>query len=129
MGLDKKYLLCGLSYAVVGMLLGIYMGMSKDHSQFVTHAHLLLVGFVASFVYGAIHKLWLTGTGPGVANFQFILHHVSALVMLTGLFLMFGKYVPEELAGPILGIASIGVLTGMLLMMVMVLRSPVSKPA
>jgi len=123
MNFDKKYLLSALSFAMIGLLLGIFMGISGDHTQFVTHAHILLVGFVVSFIYSVIHKLWLGGPKSAVATTQFFLHHVSALVMFVALYLMFGKIVPQEQAGPILGIASLGVFGGMLLMMTMVVRS------
>ena len=110
-------------------LLCIYMGMSKDHTQFITHAHILLVGFVASFIYGVVHKLWLGENRSGLATTQFFLHHTAAIVMLCGLFLMFGKFASEETVGPILGIASIGVFLGMLLMLLMVVRTPNAKLA
>ncbi|HEY8026765.1 MAG TPA: hypothetical protein VIF60_19655 [Burkholderiaceae bacterium] len=129
MGYDKKYLLFALTYAAIGMGLGIYMGMSQDHGQFVTHAHILLVGFAVSFIYGVIHKLWLESASAGMSMAQMLVHQISAVVMLAGLFLMFGKIVPEETAGPILGIASIGVLIGMLLMIAMVLRATAANSA
>jgi len=127
MNFDKKYLLSALSFALIGLLLGIVMGMSGDHIQFVTHAHILLVGFVVSFIYSVIHKLWLGEPKSTIASAQFFLHHVSALVMFVALYLMFGKIVPQEQAGPVLGIASIGVFVGMLLMLTMVLRSKVES--
>ena len=43
--------------------------------------------------------------------------------MITGLFLLFGNFVPEPTIGPILGFASITVLVGALLMLYMVLKT------
>jgi len=120
---DRKFLLCAFAYAVVGMSLGVYMGASKNHAQFVTHAHILLVGFVVSFIYALVHKLWLSGVSSALAAAQFYLHHVAALVMLAGLFVLFGGLAPEAAVGPVLGISSIGVLLAALLMLWMILKS------
>ncbi|WP_350015494.1 TonB-dependent receptor [Rhodanobacter sp. IGA1.0] len=123
MTLDRKFLLCGFAYAVAGMGLGMYMAASHDHSLFAAHAHILLVGFVVSFVYALIHKLWLPGAAGRVAGFQFYLHQLAALAMAVGLVLLYGGKVPEAVIGPVLGLASLGVLIALLLMAWMVLRS------
>ena len=121
---DRKYLVWAMSYAVAGMGLGVFMGASHDHTQHVTHAHILLVGFVASFIYGAIHKLWLGGNAGALAKAQFFVHQAGALAMLIGLLLLFGQLAPLNVLDPILGLASITVLVGAVLMLVMVVRSP-----
>lgn len=123
MAFDRKFLLCAFVYAVLGMSLGVYMGASKIHVQFVTHAHILLVGFVVSFIYALVHKLWLSGVPGALSTAQFYLHQLAALVMLIGLFLLFGGFAPEETIGPILGMSSIGVLAAALLMLWMILKS------
>ena len=122
MTFDRRYLLCALVYAVLGLSLGIYMAASQNHAELVTHAHILMVGFVVSFVYGTIHRLWLVAPGAGIANLQFFLHQVSAITMATGLFLLFGNMAPMEKLEPILAIAANGVLLALLLMIYMVVR-------
>ena len=130
MNFDRKYLLFSLAYVALGMGLGVYMGASHEHGQLVTHAHILLVGFVVSFIYSLIHKLWLQQPSRGLANAQFLCHQVGAAVMLVGLFLMFGGFVPEPTIGPVLGISSVVVLLGALLMIALVLKFPAAtKPA
>ncbi|MGV3740792.1 MAG: hypothetical protein ACO1NO_00600 [Burkholderiaceae bacterium] len=122
MSMDRKYLIAALAYAVIGMALGIHMAASHNHVQHVTHAHILLIGFVVSFVYGIIHKLWLVQAGAGLAKIQFAIHQLGAIVLLVGLFLLYGNFIPEPTLGPIMGIASVCILIGMLLMMVLVLK-------
>lgn len=122
MNFDRRYLVFALGYAVLGMVLGIYMAASHNHAEFITHAHILLVGFVVSFIYGTIHKLWLVAPGRGIANLQFVLHQASAITMTGGLFLMFANMVPESTLEPILAASSLAVLLGMLLMVYMVIR-------
>ena len=123
MTLDRKFLVCGLAYAVFGMGLGIYMAASKNHGHFIAHAHILLVGFVVSFVYGLIHKLWISASSARTAKVQFYLHQLSALVMGIGLLLFYsGLY--QETLDPVLAASSLGVLAGALLMVYLVVRFP-----
>jgi hypothetical protein len=123
MGFDRKYLIWALGYAAFGLCVGIYMAASKNHGQLVAHAHILLVGFVVSFIYGIIHKLWLDRPGKVVTKLQFVLHHVSAITMFSSLLLLYGNVLPETTLGPILGASSIGVLAAMLLMIYMVFKA------
>jgi hypothetical protein len=122
MNLDRRYLVWSLCYAVLGMTLGIYMAASHNHAEFITHAHILLVGFAVSFIYGTIHRLWLVEPGRTIANLQFVLHQASAITLTGGLFLMFANMVPAPTLEPFLAASSIAVLLGMLLMIYMVIR-------
>src|SRR5215469_986665 len=101
MNLDTRFLIWALSFAVVGLALGIYMGASHNHAELATHAHILLVGFVISFVYGMIHRLWLDQPSRGLANVQFVLHQAAAVTMSLALFLMYANMLPESTVGPI----------------------------
>lgn len=127
MQVDKKFLLCGFVYAILGMGLGNYMGASHDHAQFVTHAHILLVGFVVSVIYGVVHKLWLPDANRRLSAIQFWLHQVAALAMFVSLFALFGQMAPEASLGPVLGLSSIGVLIAAILMFFMLLKSCCKK--
>lgn len=122
MNLDKRFLVWGLSFALIGLALGIYMAASGNHGELIAHAHILLIGFVLSFVYGIIHRLWLEKPGRAVANIQFVLHQAAAITVSVGLFLVYGGFVSEPTMGPILGTATVCVLLAMLLMLYMVIR-------
>jgi hypothetical protein len=89
----------------------------------VTHAHIMLVGLVISFIYGTCHKLWLNDNDSGLAKIQFYLHHVGTLVMTTSLFLMYGGFVEASTLEPFLAASSVTVLVGMVLMKVMFIKS------
>jgi len=121
--MDRKFIIAGLGYAVIGMMLGIYMAASKDHGQFVTHAHIMLLGFVVSFIYGLCHKLWLNNETSKLAVAQFYIHHAAVMVLVTGLFLLYGKFIAEETIEPFLATASITALVGMILMLIMFVTS------
>jgi hypothetical protein len=108
---------------MLGMGLGIYMAMSHDHRQHVTHAHLLLLGFVASVLYAAVYRLWLAGTSPVIALTQVVLHQAGSALLVTGLLLLYGNAVSESTLGPLLGSGSLAVLAAAGLMMFQVLRA------
>jgi hypothetical protein len=129
MALDRKYLLCAFAYAIFGMSVGIYMAASTNHSQLVSHAHILLVGFVVSFVYGLIHKIWIAVAGQTIANAQFYLHQVATFVLTSSLLLLYGGILPESDLAPVLGISSVGVLVGALLMAYMIWKLPIESDA
>lgn len=120
---DRPYLIWALSYAAAGMALGIYMGISRNHAQFVTHAHVLLVGFVTSLIYAVIHRLWLAAPSRALATTQFVLHQAGSLAMFAGLLLIYGGGASEEVLGPLMGAATSAIILGMLLMLVMVLKA------
>ena len=58
--MEKSFLMTAMGYLLLGMALGIFMAMTQSHLQQVTHGHILLVGFVLSFVYAVCHRLWLS---------------------------------------------------------------------
>lgn len=127
MSFDRRYLLWSLAYVVAGMALGIFMAASHDRGQHATHAHMLLVGFGVSLAYGVIHKLWVGHRLINLAKIQFVLHQAGAAVMSAGLLMIHGKALSEAQLAPVLAVASIAVLLGALLMLLMVLKAKAAK--
>lgn len=120
--MDRKYVLTGLGYAGLGLVLGIYMASSKDHAQLVTHAHIMLLGFVVSFVYGLIYKLWLGDVTSTLAKIQYYTHQVGTAGLTIGLFILYGHYLPDAQIDPVLGVSSIIVFISLVLMKVMYIK-------
>lgn len=121
--MDKKFILTSFGYAIIGLVLGIFMAASKDHGQLVTHAHIMLLGFVVSFIYGLCHKLWLNNIVSKLSKAQFYIHQIGTLGLVIGLFLYYGRYVKMETVDPLLAISSIAVLIGLILMKVLFIKS------
>lgn len=127
MSFDRKYLLWAMGYAAIGICLGIFMAASHNFAEREAHTHLLLVGFVLSLSYGIIHKLWLDAPSPIIAKIQFIVHQAGAVAMCLGLFVLYGNLSPVAMLDPILGISSMAVLAGALLMFYMLLKANSAK--
>ena len=121
--MDRKFVLTGLGYAIAGLLLGIHMAATHNHGQLVTHAHIMLLGFVVSFVYGVCHKLWLNNSNSKLALIQFYIHQTGTVFLLGALFLLYGQYVGIDVIEPVLSVASIAVLSGMIMMKVLFIKS------
>jgi len=121
--MDRKFIMAALGYAMLGMMLGIYMAASKDHGHLVTHAHIMLLGFVVSFIYGLCHKLWLNNNNSNLAVAQFYIHQAATLILVTGLFLLYGHFIAGETMDPILAVSSITAFVGMILMFVLFIQS------
>ena len=120
--MDRKYILTAFGYAILGLALGIFMAASKNHCQHVTHAHIMLIGFLLSFIYGLCHKLWLNNSTSKLAIIQFYVHQVGAVVVLLSLFLLYGQFVDLETIDPVLAGSSIAVFAGVILMKIEFVR-------
>ncbi|WP_339671747.1 TonB-dependent receptor [Dasania marina] len=120
--MDRKFVLSSLCYAIVGLALGIFMAASKNHGQLVTHAHILLLGFVVSFIYALCHKLWLHNGTSTLALIQFYLHQIGTLLLTAGLFLLYGQLVNPETRDPLLALASITVFISLVLMLLLFIK-------
>ncbi|CAM4146234.1 TonB-dependent receptor [Shewanella aquimarina] len=125
--MDKRYLLTAFSYALLGLMLGLYMAASHDHGQLVTHAHIMMIGFLISFSYALCYRLWLEESSGchkgGLVTAQFWLHQLGTLGVAIGLFLLYGEFVALEVVDPFLAIASFSVFGGVVLMMVQLLKA------
>ncbi len=121
--MDRKFVLTALGYAIAGLALGIFMAASKNHGQLVTHAHIMLIGFVVSFIYALCHKLWLNNVASKLATVQYYVHQVGTFVVVVGLFLYYGHFVSLETIDPVLALGSIMVFVGMVLMKVLFIKS------
>jgi cbb3-type cytochrome oxidase subunit 1 len=108
----RNFFTLAIIFALCGMALGIHMGMSGDHSQAPTHAHIMLAGWVTSAIFAFFYHLFPSAGDRTLATVHFWLTTVSVIGLVVSLyFLMAGN----ESMEPVLGIASIGFLLGMLL--------------
>lgn len=113
----------GLCFGILGMALGIYMAASHHHEQHVTHAHILLLGLVVSLLYGMVYRLWIPEGIGFVAVLQVVLHQAGTLVLASALFMLFGNLQPEASLAPMLGLGSLSVFAGALLMLYQFVRA------
>jgi hypothetical protein len=92
------------AYFAGGVMLGVAMGASGDHSLFPVHAHINLLGWVSMALFGLIGTLHPSITEGRVAATQFWMHNVGVPVMLGALALRIRGFPSAE---PLIGVASI----------------------
>lgn len=75
----------GTLFALAGMVLGIYMGMSEDHSLIDAHAHNNLIGYVTMIIYGVYYRLVPAAASKRLALIHFWLALAGAATFGIGL--------------------------------------------
>jgi cbb3-type cytochrome oxidase subunit 1 len=106
-GLAARFFGSAVVYAVLGMTLGLVMGITHDHSQLPTHAHILVIGWVSFAIYGFFYHLFPVSAASSLAAAHFWLAQAGFLTLITGLFLMFAGNPGAE---PLAAIGSIALL-------------------
>ncbi|MET0846628.1 MAG: hypothetical protein ABWY46_10555 [Pseudomonas sp.] len=72
-------------YFAIGVMLGVAMGASGDHSLFAVHAHVNLLGWVSMALFGIIGTAHPSITEGRVAAAQFWTYNIGVPVMLGAL--------------------------------------------
>ena len=111
-GAARLFFTLAIIYALIGMLLGLSMAISNDHTQHVTHAHIMLAGFVVTSIFAVFYHLFPALNASKIANVHFWLQTVSVIVMTGSLLLLYGGNPAVE---PGAAIGSIGYILGVAL--------------
>lgn len=123
--LASRFLRLAVVYALLGMALGIFMASTRDVAQMPTHAHINLLGFVATTIYGFFYRLypaaeegWMAKAHFWIANIGFVGLMIAVAAIHAG----------HEAADPAAGVFSVVVILGMALFAVIVFKAT-AQPA
>jgi cbb3-type cytochrome oxidase subunit 1 len=114
MNVSRNFLLLGSVFLIVGIVMGMYMGGSGDHSLALSHAHINLLGFVLSAVFALTYKAYPAMAERRLASVHFWLHLVGAVMVNLLVFLMLAQIITEAAMVPIAPISEFLVLLGVL---------------
>jgi cbb3-type cytochrome oxidase subunit 1 len=89
---------------IAGMIWGLQMAISGDHSAFPAHAHLNLLGFVALFLFGIFYRLNPAVEARRLAVPQVWIWIVSTIVAAVGIGLV---HTGHEIGDPIAAVGSL----------------------
>jgi hypothetical protein len=106
-------------YLIAGILLGIVMAASQDHSQMPLHAHLNLLGWVTLGMVGIWYRVQPEAALTRLAKAHFWLHNLALPVLAVGLFVLLRGHPQVE---PVLAVASITIGIGVLCLVVNIWR-------
>ncbi|UGX85688.1 cbb3-type cytochrome c oxidase subunit I [Phyllobacterium meliloti] len=99
-------------FFLIGIILGLQMGISGDHAAFPAHAHLNLLGWVTSAIFGIYYALNPARAEGRLPMIQFAIFTIGVIIMIPALyFLNLGNTAME----PLVGIGSFIVLAGVAL--------------
>ena len=119
-GVARNFFTLAVIYAVVGMLLGLSMAMSQDHSQTPTHAHIMVLGWVTSSVFAFFYHLVPAARNSKLAVVHFWLSAISSIGMVIGLYVLYGGNPSIE---PLLGMCAIAFIVATVLFAYIALRA------
>ena len=97
---------------IAGMIWGIVMGISQDHSTLPAHAHLNLLGWVSLFLFGIYYHLHPTVDLNPLATKQVWVWIVATIILTIGVGLVHSGH---AIGDPIAAVASLVVLADALL--------------
>ncbi len=113
--IDRWFLRVAVLYALVAMALGIVMGISQDHSQMPTHAHLNLLGWVSMALYALVYRQYPAAAQSRLALGHFWVANAGAALLNLGVYgLMAGTAAlePVATAGALITILGMLIFTG-----------------
>ena len=114
MNVSRNFMLLGSAFLIVGIVLGMYMGGSGDHSLAISHAHINLLGFVLSAVFALTYKAYPAMAAERLASAHFWLHFVGAVMVNLLVFLLLAQIITEAAMVPFAPISEFLVLLGVL---------------
>lgn len=115
--LDRNFILLGLAWVIVGMIFGSWLG-ATNHMNFAnSHAHLNLLGFVTSVLFGLLHWAYPGLASSRLAKWQFFIYEIGVVLLIIG-----KVYVDAGVETPFLIVGSLVTIIGTAMMLVIFAR-------
>ena len=117
--LAQLYFRTAILFLIAGICIGIYMSMSENHAVVGAHAHINLLGWVTSALFGtylALNPAKAVGLLPRIQYFVYVL---GVIVMGGSLYLMLEG---NTALVPVVAASSIVAFVGVLLFAVIIFR-------
>lgn len=99
-------------WLILGIAAGLQMAISGDHGAFPAHAHINLLGWVTSAIFGGYYALNPEKAERKLAMVHYGLYNAGLVVMLPALFLMLQGNTALE---PVVAVGSLTVAAAVLL--------------
>jgi len=81
-------------FLIVGIAVGLHMGITENHSAMPAHAHINLLGWVTSALFGGYYALQPARAEWRIAFVHFAVYVAGMVIMLPALYLKYTGY-PE----------------------------------
>jgi hypothetical protein len=127
MSIPSLFFRTAILLAIVGIVLGIFMGVNQDFRLAHMHAHLNLLGWVSFFIFGGYYSLAPKAAEGVLPKVHYALCLIGLLIFMAGLISIgLGTEVRLEICA---AIGSLLILAGFLTFAVIVFRTRVAPRA
>ena len=82
--LDRNYILLGLIWVLVGMVFGTWLGAAEQLTYRNSHAHIGLLGFVTSVLFGLLHWAYPALGKSRLAMPQLVIYQIGVVLLIIG---------------------------------------------
>ncbi len=82
--IDRNYILIGLVWVIIGMIYGAWLGAAHMNNFANSHAHMNLLGFVTSVLFGMLYWAFPSMAKSRLAIWQFAAYEVGVLLLVIG---------------------------------------------
>lgn len=110
--ISRFYFAMAILYLMIGIGVGLHMSIIQDHSAAGAHAHINLLGWVTSAVFGGYYALNPHKAEGWLPRLQCALYSVGLVIMLPSLYLLLTGSTGAE---PAVAIGSLAVAAGVVL--------------
>jgi len=111
-GVARNFFTLAIIYAIGGMMLGLHMSISQDHTAMPVHAHTMVAGWLMGAVFGFFYHLFPQARDTVLAQIHFWLYAVTATGLVVSLYFLLNGNTAVE---PITAASSMGFFAAMLL--------------
>lgn len=112
MNIARSFLVTGPLFLILGLVIGMHMGASGDHSLAPLHAHINLLGFALMIGFGLAYDRFPAAGGSTLARAHFWLHLAGSLVLIVMLYLLFTGRIAEAAMFPLAPLAELAIFIG-----------------
>ena len=95
-GVARQFMLLAIAFLLAGVVIGLHMAISQDHTLTPAHAHVMLAGWVSSAIFALFYQVQPAAAASIWARVHFILGSISAVVMTGSLVLLLTGHAGAE---------------------------------
>lgn len=86
--MGAKWIKLSVLYLVLGIGVGLFMSLTLKLNWGSAHAHVNLVGFATTAIFGIIYSIYPSASKNSLGKVHFWLHHLGVPVFLLSVFLV-----------------------------------------
>lgn len=120
--IDRLFVTLGFLWLIAGAVFGTWLGVSGHLNFANSHAHIGLLGFVASVLFGLVHRAWPELASRRIALPQLFVYELGAVLLVIGKIMIDATGQPNLF----LGIGSLTVILGVVMFLWLFVRGSVA---